>query len=122
MTAMTDEIRDRIRLSLTAATEYRERGEWNECWHHFEEAHILSQPWAWPHTRVHAAMLVTAWKARDAVEARGQFLRLLVGGPASAVGKYPVGNTGRARVPATRPMPVPPELADILTRAGQRTA
>ncbi|MGA0894656.1 MAG: DUF3703 domain-containing protein, partial [Ilumatobacteraceae bacterium] len=31
----------------------------------------------------------------------------------------PAGNTGRARVPATRPMPIRPDLADILRRAGR---
>ncbi len=30
-------------------------GPWN-----LEGAHIASQPWAWPHTRVHAVMLTTA--------------------------------------------------------------
>lgn len=94
--------------------------KWGRCWELLEDAHVLSQPWAIPHVRVHAAMLVAGWKARDVVEVRGQVLRLLVGGPASAIGKYPVGNAGRARVSSIQPMPVRAALAEMLERAGQR--
>lgn len=122
MTRMTDEIRDRIDTNLIEAKEARGRGDWVRCWQLLEDAHVLSQPWAWPHNRVHAAMLASAWRSRDRREIRGQVLRLLVGGPASAVGRYPIGNSGRARVPATRPMPVRPDLAEILQRAGKRVS
>lgn len=122
MTRMTDEIRDRIDTDLVEARESRNRGEWIRCWELLEDAHVLSQPWAWPHTRVHAAMLVAAWRSHDRREIRGQVLRLLVGGPASTFGRYPIGNTGRARVPATQPMSVRPDLAEILKRAGQRVS
>ncbi|WP_331768223.1 DUF3703 domain-containing protein [Embleya sp. NBC_00896] len=83
-------------------------------WAHLERAHILSQPWAWPHVRVHAAMLARAARTRDVREAAGQFVRLVVAAPGSATGRYPVGNTGRANVPMTAPMPTPPDLADLL--------
>lgn len=43
-----------------------------------------------------------------------------MGGPASAIGKYPLGNTGRARVSATQPMQIAGELAEVLQRAGRR--
>lgn len=119
---MTEEIRDRIDNNLIEAKDSRGRGDWVRCWQLLEDAHVLSQPWAWPHTRVHAAMLASAWRLRDRREIRGQVLRLLVGGPASAVGRYPIGNSGRARVPATRPMPVRTDLADLLQRAGQRAS
>jgi hypothetical protein len=119
MARMTDEIRGRIDSNLVAAKESRNRGDWDRCWQLLEDAHVLSQPWALPHIRVHSAMLAAGWRSRDSREVRGQIPRLLVGGPASAVGRYPVGNTGRARVPATRPMPIRPDLADVLRRAGR---
>lgn len=119
MNKMSDEIKEIIDGNLAAAKEARQRADWVECWQLLEDAHVLSQPWVWPHVRVHGSMLVTGWKARDVREVRGQILRLLAGGPASAVGRYPVGNTGRARVSATQPMPVRPDLAEILTKAGQ---
>lgn len=77
-----------------------------DAWRHLERAHILSQPWAVDHVRVHVEMLRCARHERDRVEVRGQLLRLVVAGPGSLVGRYPVGNTGRARVPATMPMPI----------------
>lgn len=122
MGPMSDEVRDRIDSHLVEAKEFRVRGDWARCWQLLEDAHVLSQPWVWPHVRVHAAMLASGWRARDGREVRGQLLRLFVGGPASAVGRYPTGNTGRARVPATRPMPVRPDLAEVLRRAGRPTS
>jgi hypothetical protein len=121
MKKMSDEMKEIIDGNLAAAREARLRADWSECWQLLEDAHVLSQPWVWPHVRVHGHMLVTGWKARDVREVRGQILRLLAGGPASAVGRYPVGNTGRARVSAIQPMPVRPDLAEILAKAGQPT-
>jgi hypothetical protein len=121
MKKMSDEIKQIIAGNLAAAKEARQRADWSECWQLLEDAHVLSQPWVWPHVRVHGYMLVTGWKARDVREVRGQILRLLAGGPASAVGRYPVGNTGRARVSAIQPMPIGPDLAEILAKAGQPT-
>lgn len=84
-------------------------------WRALERAHILSQPWAWPHTRVHGRMLGVALRSRDRREALGQVVRLLVAAPGSASGRYPEGNTGRAAVGLREPMPVPADLADLLT-------
>jgi hypothetical protein len=118
MKPMTTEIRDTINADMVDARKARKEGQWDVCWSLLEDAHVVSQPWAWPHIRVHAAMLVAGWRARDSREVRGQMLRLLVGGPASVVGRYPTGNTGRARVSAIQPMPIRAELAEMLTRAG----
>lgn len=118
---MNAEIQKIIADYRVAAKESRQIGDWARCWQLLEDAHVLSQPWAWSHIQVHASMLVAGWKARDVVEVRGQILRFLVGGLASAVGRYPVGNTGRARVPATKPMPIRSDVAEILKRAAQRT-
>ncbi|MER7543596.1 DUF3703 domain-containing protein [Spirillospora sp. NPDC127506] len=88
-------------------------------WRHLERAHILSQPWPWPHTRNHIAMLALALAQRDRREALGQVVRIIVAAPGSALGRYPEGNTGRARVGLTQPMPVPDDLAPLLATAGQ---
>ncbi|TDC59585.1 DUF3703 domain-containing protein [Micromonospora sp. KC207] len=86
-------------------------------WRAAERAHILSQPWPWPHTVTHAVMLRRALRERDPAEAVGQVIRLAVAGPGSATGRYPAGNTGRARVSLTAPMPIPADLAAILAAA-----
>ncbi|GAA0419431.1 hypothetical protein Acor_29180 [Acrocarpospora corrugata] len=84
-------------------------------WRHLERAHIISQPWPWPHTRNHLAMFALAIAQRDRREAFGQVVRIIVAAPGSALGRYPEGNTGRARVGLTQPMPLPPDLAELLT-------
>ena len=108
---MPDPVRTAYTAELAAA---RTAATSTTRWAALERAHILSQPWAWPHTRVHALMLRTAWHERDRREAVGQAVRLIVAGPGSALGKYPEGNTGRANVSLTQPMPIPPDLANLL--------
>ena len=121
MKRMNDEIRTRINNCFVEAREARHQRDWIQCWSLLETAHILSQPWAWMHVRVHGLMFVTAIVQRDVREIRGQLSRIAVAGPGSLSGRYPTGNTGRALVPATQPMPIRSDLAEVLQRAGQRT-
>ncbi|MEO3974953.1 DUF3703 domain-containing protein [Streptomyces sp. CAU 1734] len=96
----------------------RTPGPLPQCWRAIERAHILSQPWAMPHTRTHAVMLRLALRERDTREVLGQLIRLAVAAPGSAAGKYPTGNTGRTRAGLTTPMPLPGDLAALLAEAG----
>ena len=86
----------------------------SDPWPALERAHIASQPWAWPHLRVHTAMLRTALVKRDRREAFGQAIRLAVAGPGSLVGRYPPGNTGRATMSLTATAPLPDDLKQLL--------
>ncbi|MCU1377059.1 MAG: hypothetical protein JWN29_42 [Acidimicrobiales bacterium] len=105
----------RVRAAYdTELARARSAGSSAERWTALERAHILSQPWVRPHVRAHVAMLGVAWRERDRREVTGQIVRLVVAGPGSATGRYPVGNSGRARVPATLPMPLPDDLAALL--------
>ncbi len=81
---------------------------------HLERAHILSQPLAGPHVRTHVAMLGAAVRKREGREIVGQVFRLIVAGPGSLTGRYPVGNTGGADVSAFRPMTIPDDLRALL--------
>ena len=121
MVRPTKEIRKRLRLNLTEAREAWMFKDFDRCWSLLEDAHVLSQPWALMHVRVHGSMFVAAIVQRDVREVRGQFSRIAVAGPGSMSGRYPTGNTGRARVPATQPMPIRSDLVEILERSGQRT-
>ena len=120
MARPTEEIRTRLQQNLIESRQARKLKDFDRCWALLEDAHVLSQPWAWVHVRVHGSMFVAAMMQRDAREARGQLSRIAVAGPGSLSGRYPTGNTGRARVPATQPMPIAGELAEVLQRAGQR--
>jgi hypothetical protein len=83
-------------------------------WIALERAHILSQPWAIAHAKVHWRMLTFALRQRDRTEAIGQVVRLIVAAPGSLSGRYPKGNTGRARVGLRETMAMPNDLAELL--------
>jgi hypothetical protein len=121
MARPTKEIRDAINRNLTEAREAWMFKDFDRSWSLLEDAHVLSQPWAWRHVRVHGSMFVAAIVQRDVREVRGQLSRIAAAGPGSLSGRYPTGNTGRARVPATQQMPIRSDLAKILERSGQRT-
>ena len=114
----------RVELTRVWAIEMREArthgasGNTLGVWRHLGRAHIVSQPLAGLHVRTHYRMLIQGAREHRGREVVGQLLRIIVAGPASLVGRYPVGNTGGADVPATRPMPVPDDLAAVLRMAG----
>ena len=107
-------LRSAYTAEVTAATEARAAGAADREWHHLERAHIVSQPIASLHVGCHARMLGYGFRHRNAREIVGQLIRITVAGPGSLLGKYPVGNTGGANVPATRPMPIPDDLRPLL--------
>lgn len=111
--SMPEKVHARINDLLTAACSPSK--EIPELWKALEEAHVLSQTWARTHMRVHWEMLRLACRSSDHREAVGQIGRLLLAAPGSFSGRYPVGNTGRARISAFKPMPVSDDLAALLT-------
>lgn len=115
--SIPDPARNELRRALAAASDARRRGDLPGAWSQLERAHVLSQPWALPHTRVHAAMLRAAVASTDLREVVGQIARLVVAAPGSWSGRYPMGNTGRARVSMFAPMAVPDDLESILERS-----
>jgi hypothetical protein len=107
-------IRHAWAVEYTAARDAREAGDIAGEWHHLERAHILSQPLPVTHIRTHLAMLANGVRRRNRREVSGQLIRLLVAGPGSIAGRYPLGNTGGANVNAVTPMPIPPDLQVVL--------
>ena len=107
-------VADRFTTDVVSARDAARAGDDGAAWALLEEAHVLSQPWAWPHVKVHAAMLALGWRTRDRREVRGQLLRIVVAGPGSMTGRYPEGNTGRSSVSAAQPMPIPDDLRTLL--------
>ena len=114
-----DEVRERIAELLTSASQPAQGRA--AVWAALEDAHVLSQPWALTHTRVHWAMLTHAARSRDRSEVLGQLSRLLLAAPGSLSGRYPAGNTGRANVSLSEPMPIREELATLLAAEGPET-
>ena len=81
---------------------------------HLERAHVLGQWYVKPHVTTHLCMLHIGWRRRDLREILGQLLRIPGGMIGSAIGRVPRGNTGGSNVSATRPLPIPPDLKDLL--------
>jgi len=100
-----------------AADAARRTGDYRREWRHLERAHILSQPKAVLHIRTHVVMLAAGIRRRDGREVVGQLVRLVLAGPGSLTGRYPVGNTGGADVNALTPMPIPADLIRHLAPA-----
>jgi Protein of unknown function (DUF3703) len=95
----------------------RRAGDYCREWRHLEWAHILSQPKTVLHIRTHVAMLAAGIRRRDHREVVAQLVRLVLAGPGSLTGRYPVGNTGGADVNALIPMPIPADLIRYLAPA-----
>jgi hypothetical protein len=109
------------RLKQTIATEYalarqaEAGGRAAEAFHHLERAHILSQRRTTAHVRSHLRMWGWAWRQRRPGELLGQTTRIASAALFSRI-CVPEGNTGGANVSALKPMPVPADLRDFLSR------
>jgi Protein of unknown function (DUF3703) len=110
---LTAAVTERVRTARRHIAE----GRTDTAWQLLQDAHILSQPLARPHVQVHAEMLRLGWRQRDTRELAGQFVRLMLAGPGSLSGRYPAGNSGRARVSAFKRTEIRPDLASILDSA-----
>ncbi len=115
-----DELLPHVERELDASRAARARGDQFAEWSSLERAHVLSQPSARLHLRVHLSMLAAAVRQRDVREIVGQLVRAAVAPIGSALGRFPGGNTGRARVPIALPMPVPPDLGAVFDAHGIR--
>ena len=89
-------------------------GNYEVCFDHLERAHVLAQRMTGRHTGVHWLMLVAGMRRRDYREALGQVPRMLASVLFSRLW-VPRGNTGRARVSALKPMPVPEDLCHLVS-------
>jgi hypothetical protein len=98
-----------ISLAL-AALEHR---NYPECFFHLERAHILGQRSIIKHTYAHVLMLIAGLLCRDYREVLGQVPRIVASVLFSRIW-VPVGNTGRARVSAVKPMPLPDDLRHLV--------
>ena len=87
--------------------------QFDRCFVHLERAHVLAQRNTLRHTCVHGLMLVAGMRRGDWREVIGQVPRMLASLLFSRLW-VPRGNTGRARVSAFEPMPVPEDLRHLV--------
>ncbi len=85
-----------------------------------ERAHILTQRHPMLHARSHWMMLALGWQTADHREVAGQIPRIVAALLFSKIW-VPLGNTGRSRVSAFKPMPVSEELQTLLANGEQNS-
>jgi len=95
----------RARISLAGR-------DYLDCFVHLERAHILSQRSTIRHTYAHWLMFRAGLQQRDLKEIVGQVPRMLASILFSRIW-VPRGNTGRARVSAMKPMPIPGDMRHL---------
>ncbi|WP_090751316.1 DUF3703 domain-containing protein [Candidatus Nitrospira nitrosa] len=104
---------------LVAAIEQYHSGYLKLAFTNLERAHILGQSYNIAHARTHWWMLRVGLRNRDIVEILGQIPRILGALLFSRIWA-PIGNTGGARVPLFKTMPIPHELQVLLDRYGHK--
>ncbi|WP_234002600.1 MULTISPECIES: DUF3703 domain-containing protein [Sphingopyxis] len=100
---------DRYRAARTA-------GDGRSAWIALERAHVVAQSFFALHLASHWRMLGYALALGDGREAAGQLFRLALVPLGSLTGRLPVGNTGRARISAFKPMPIPSDLEALISQ------
>lgn len=109
-----DPVRLACEAEMTGYRRARAIHNWSAAWHHLERAHIIAQPIFGLLLASHAAMLTFSISRRDVREIIGQLLRIALVPLGALTGRLPTGNTGRARISAFAPMPVPEDLLPYL--------
>ncbi|GLZ87591.1 hypothetical protein Pres01_36420 [Metapseudomonas resinovorans] len=110
---MKTELRIAIDQAFQQATQALAAQDPQHAWPWLERAHILTQRLPLAHTRSHWLMLRAGWQQGDYREVLGQAIRM----PAALLFSriwVPLGNTGRARISAFKPMPMAEELRQLL--------
>ena len=92
-------------------------GDFDNAFRHLERAHILGQRSTGAHVGAHVAMLRVGWRRQDAREVFGQLTRIVAATLFTRLW-VPLGNTGGANVSATKPMPLPEDLLDLMRDDG----
>jgi hypothetical protein len=90
-----------------------QREDFETAFRHLERAHVLAQRMTGRHTFIHWRMLVAARRRGDVREVVGQIPRIVASILFSRLW-VPRGNSGRARVSAFKPMPVPADLRHLV--------
>lgn len=110
-------IENHIESEIAEAEKLAANGDADGAFRHLERAHVLGQSSTYHHTRVHWLMLKHGFRERDVKEVAGQVLRIGGAATKTPLGIYPKGNTGGANVNPLKPMPIEPDLAEILEQA-----
>lgn len=118
MSSFGQRIRPAVDQELGLARADEQSGRANDGFARLERAHILGQASTRQHVRVHAQMLLWAWRQRAPREAIGQLMRIVGAATKTALGWVPTGNTGGSNISPFKPLPIPDDLRQILDATG----
>lgn len=90
-----------------------QRGDFETAFWHLERAHVLAQRTTRRHAYIHWRMLAAGLRRGDMREVVGQVPRIVTSILFSRLW-VPRGNSGRARISAFEPMPVPDDLRHLV--------
>jgi Protein of unknown function (DUF3703) len=99
---------------LQNAKTAEKQAHFNESWRCLQYAHIVSQPSAKLHLKVHLHMLFFAFRSANRNEIFGQMIRLLLAAPGSLSGNYPKGNLGTSDISMFAVCEIPSDLLERL--------
>ena len=111
-TRSTD-VDEAYKQEVERADQALQRGDFETAFRHLERAHVLAQRMTGRHTFIHWRMLAAGLRRGDLREAVGQVPRIVASILFSRLW-VPRGNSGRARVSAFKPMPVPHDLRHLV--------
>ena len=111
--AASDPVTLAYERELTLYQSARANGKIASAWNYLERGHIISQIKLRLHVHSHFEMLKFAIALRDGTEMVGQILRIILAPLGSALGRIPIGNTGRSNVSPFKPMPLPSDLLNL---------
>jgi hypothetical protein len=104
---------DAYKQELERAEEALRRDDFETAFGHLERAHVLAQRMTGRHTFIHWRMLIAGLRRGDVREVVGQVPRIVASILFSRLW-VPLGNTGRSRVSAFKPMPAPRDLQQFV--------
>jgi hypothetical protein len=107
------DVDEAYRQEVQQADEAQEQGDFETAFRHLERAHVLAQRITGRHTFIHWRMLVAGLRRGDLREVVGQVPRIVASILFSRLW-VPRGNSGRSRVSAFKPMPVPADLRHLV--------
>jgi Protein of unknown function (DUF3703) len=111
-TRITD-VDEAYEQEVQRAEQALQRDDFESAFRHLERAHVLAQRMTGRHTFIHWWMLVAGLRRGDLREVVGQVPRIVASILFSRLW-VPRGNSGRARVSAFKPMPVPDDLRHLV--------
>ena len=106
-----------VREKLNDAVQFRFSGDMANEFKCLEDAHVLGQQSTCWHTTVHIEMMLWGLRNMALKQVMGQIVRIVGALTKTAIGLVPEGNTGGVDVSPFRPMPVRPDLKEIISRA-----